>query len=401
MSCYSQIGLFENRTNDLDSLSYDVHLIQQTLQGWTSIFNQLMEISIQTHKQNQSNTALLQQLMIQLQPKSKQSQPKDQIKLSPIRPTKTEPDEYIKPENFSRIFNNHKKISIMQLQGTPFDSAFESINKELEEPIRDDLYLSVPKSMQLSNDNNMLKKNQQLDFHPQSVKNTYENRQFAFNKPIRSQDIKSNKENTQNQYTIHRQDSKRNQDYPQLSTVLEENPSLLMTSNENNYRHSITQSHRQYDQCSIQKHPQNSQRPPNYYQQQQHQSSENNRSSSKSCYGAASNLQQQILTNNINIVNSQQNLQLMQQQQSTQNHSQNNLISQSTKNIKQNHFQNNNVSIKLPIDTINQISSQRAKSYSEQTCKKQVSKRLLDIDIFDKKYETSQELIWKTQKNKI
>lgn len=48
----------------------------------------------------------------------------------------------------------------MQLQGTPFDSAFESINKELEEPIRGDFYLSVPKSMELSNDKNMQKKNQ-------------------------------------------------------------------------------------------------------------------------------------------------------------------------------------------------------------------------------------------------
>ncbi|CAD8134146.1 unnamed protein product [Paramecium pentaurelia] len=399
MSGYSQVGLFENRSNNLDSLSNDVHLIQQTLQGWTQIFSQLMEISIETHKQNQSNTALLQQLMIQLQQRSQYSQPKDQIKLSPIRPTKTEPDEYIKPENFSRIFNNPKKISIMQLQGTPFDSAFESINKELEDPIRDDLYLSVPKSMQLSIDKNMQKKNQQIDLHPQSAKNTYENKQFAFNKPTRSQDMKSNKENNLNQYPINRPESKRNFDQPQLSTVLEENQSSLMIPNENNIRYSITQSHRQYDLSCNQKNTQNSQRPLNYYQQQQLQL-ENNRASSKSCYGANNNLQQQILTNNINIMNSQQHLQL-QQQQPTQNQSQNNLNSQSTKNIKQYQFQNTNVSIKLPIDTVNQISSQRAKSYSEQNCKKQLSKRCLDVDLFDKKYETSQELIWKVQKNKI
>ncbi|CAK62093.1 unnamed protein product (macronuclear) [Paramecium tetraurelia] len=397
MSSFPQVGLFDNHLPNLDSLSNDVHLIQQTLHGWTSIFSQLMEISIETHKQNQSNTALLQQLMAQKHRRSKHSQQKDQIKLSPIRPIKSEPDEILKLENFSKIFSNPKKISIMQLQGTPFDSAYESINKELEEPTRDDQYLSVPKSMQLSNDKNKKKKSKQIDLHPQSAKNTYENKQFAFNKPSQ-QDVKSNKENNQNQSSINRPESKRNLDYPQLSTVLEEKQSPLITPNDNNYKCSIAQSYRQYDQCSTSKASQNSQRPPNYFQQQQLQS-ENTRSSSKSCYGANCNLQQQVLTNNINIMNSPQNLQLM-QQQPNQNQSQNNLISSSTKNVKQQHSLNNNVPIKQPIEVPNQIPSQRAKSYSEQNGKKQLSKRCLDIDLLDKQYETSQELIWKVQKNK-
>ncbi|CAD8050748.1 unnamed protein product [Paramecium sonneborni] len=392
MSSYPQVGLFDSHSTTLDSLSNDVHLIQQTLQGWTSIFSQLMEISIETHKQNQSNSALLQQLMNQLHKRSRCSQPKDQIKLSPIRPTKTEPDEILKPENFSRIFNNPKKISIMQLQGTPFDSAFESINKELEEPTRDDQYLSVPKNIQLSNDKNKQKKNQQIDLHPQSAKNTYENKQFAFNKPTRLQDVKANKENNLNQYPINRPESKRNLDCPQLLTVHEENQSSMMIPiDNNNFKYSITQSHRQYDQCSTSKTSQNSQRPLNYFQQQQQLQSENNRSSSKSCYGPNHNIQQQILTNNVNIINQQQHIQ---QQSVTQ-------CASSTKNAKQLPIQNNNIPVKQQsIDLVNQISSQRAKSYSEQNCKKQLSKRCLDIELLDKQYETSQELIWKAQKSK-
>ncbi|CAD8143253.1 unnamed protein product [Paramecium pentaurelia] len=393
MSSYPQVGLFDNQLTNLDSLSNDVHLIQQTLHGWTSIFSQLMEISIETHKQNQSNTALLQHLMAKMHRRSKHSQPKDQIKLSPIRPIKTEPDDILKLENFSKIFNNPKK-----LQGTPFDSAYESLNKELEEPTRDEQYLSVPKSIQLPTEQNKKKKSKQIDLHPQSTKNQYENKQFAFNKPTHLQDVKSNKENNLNQLSINRPESKRNLDCPQLSTVLEEKQSALITPNENNFKYSIAQSYRQYDQCSTSKASQNSQRPPNYLQQQQLQS-ENNRSSSKSCYGANSNLQQQVLTNNINIMNSPQNFQLI-QQQTTQNQSQNNLISSSTKNVKQQNSQNNNVSNKQPIEIVNQIPSQRAKSYSEQNGKKQLSKRCLDIDLLDKQYETSQELIWKVQKNK-
>ncbi|CAD8141747.1 unnamed protein product [Paramecium octaurelia] len=393
---HPQNGLMEAHSFNLDSLSQDIHQIKQTLQGWTTIFSQLMEITIETHKQNQCNTSLLQQLMATQQRRHKHSQAKDQLKLSPIRPNKTEPDEVIKPENFSKIFNNNKKISIMQLQGTPFDSAFESINKELEEPCREDQYLSVPKSMQMSVDLNKQKKNQHLELQqPKSAKNTYENKQFAFNtKVMRSQDIKANKENHQHHSSMNKPDSKRTLDQPQLSTVVEENQSPCMSPNENNFRYSIAQSHRQYDQCSTAKTSQNSQRPLNYFQQQQLQS-ENNRSSSKSCYG---NQQAQILSNNTNVINQQQ--QQNPQQSAQQNPFLNSLNNGSTKNIKQAQTSTSNIPFKQQFEIMNQISNQRAKSYSEQNCKKQLSKRCLDIDLFDKQYETSQELIWKAQKTK-
>ncbi|CAD8136446.1 unnamed protein product [Paramecium pentaurelia] len=392
---HPQSGLMEAHSFNLDCLSQDIHQIKQTLQGWTTIFSQLMEITIETHKQNQYNASLLQQLIATQHRRHKHSQPKDQIKLSPIRPHKTEPDEVIKQENFSKIFNNPKKISIMQLQGTPFDSAFESINKELEEPYREDQYLSVPKSMQMSVDLNKQKKNQQLELQqPQSAKNTYENKQFAFNtKVMRSQDIKANKENHQHHSSMNRPDSKRILDQPQLSTVVEENQSPCMSPYENNFRYSIAQSHRQYEQCSTAKTSQNSQRPLNYFQQQQLQS-ENNRSSSKSCYG---NQQTQVLQNNNNLINQQQQAP---QQISSQNPFLNNLNNASTKNVKQAPTSTSNIPFKQQFEIMNQISNQRAKSYSEQNCKKQLSKRCLDIDIFDKQYETSQELIWKAQKTK-
>ncbi|CAD8052368.1 unnamed protein product [Paramecium sonneborni] len=393
---HPQTGLMEAHSFNLDCLSQDIQQIKQTLQGWTSIFGQLMEITIETHKQNQYNASLLQQLIQTQQRRHKHSQPKDQIKLSPIRPNKTEPDEIIRPENFSKIFNNPKKISIMQLQGTPFDSAFESINKELEEPYREDQYLSVPKSMQMSVDLNKQKKNQQIELQqPQSAKNTYENKQFAFNtKVTRSQDIKANKENHQHHFSMNRPDSKRTLDQPQLSTVVEENQSPCMSPYENNFRYSIAQSHRQYEQCSTAKTSQNSQRPLNYFQQQQQILSENNRSSSKSCYG---NQQAQVLSNNNNIINQQQQTP---QQTNQQNPFLNNLNNASTKNTKQVPTSNSNIPFKQQFEIMNQISNQRAKSYSEQNCKKQLSKRCLDIDLFDKQYETSQELIWKAQKTK-
>ncbi|CAD8068312.1 unnamed protein product [Paramecium sonneborni] len=359
-----------------DQLVNDIKSIKKTLKSWTQVFTQIMELQVQNSKQQNQNTILIQQI---LQYFSKPNKKPQQMPISPIRRMghKTEPDDFFirksedteiyNNENLQNELNNPKKISILNYQGTPFDSAYESINREMHQYYEPENQVTEQSAEVFKNFNKNGQQAVKASIHmegytlSQSTKNNTERKQFAQPCTLSSKQLQmqESKENMKISKQLEMKKIKIKEQ--RLSTVVEE-PSNFLNSQQATKQvllsvggsQNIVQSCQNKNsisgfefqiplQSSISKTPNNNIKPQNYF-------ADNTRSGSKSLY-------QNNIPQNIQFINNSNN--------------------------KQN-----------PIKY--EYLSSRAKSFSDQNSKRQPSKKCLDLEFIDKQYENSQEILRKT-----
>ncbi|CAD8148844.1 unnamed protein product [Paramecium octaurelia] len=359
-----------------DQLVNDIKSIKKTLKSWTKVFTQIMELQVQNSKQQNQNTILIQQILSYFSKPSKKPQ---QMPISPIRRMghKTEPDDFFlrkledteiyNNDNLQNELNNPKKMSIVNYQGTPFDSAYESINREMQQYYEPENQVTEQSAEVFKNFNKIGQQGIKATLNmegfslPQSTKNNTDRKNLIQPCTLSSKQlqIQESKENMKNSKQL---DMKKIKIKDQrLSTVVEE-PSAYLNSQQNTKQvllsiggsQNIVQSCQNKNsiagfefqiplQSSVSKTPNNNTKPQNYF-------ADNTRSGSKSLY-------QNNFPQNIQYINNSNN--------------------------KQN-----------PIKY--EYLSSRAKSFSDQNSKRQPSKKCLDLELIDKQYENSQEILKKT-----
>ncbi|CAD8089213.1 unnamed protein product [Paramecium sonneborni] len=359
-----------------DQLVSDIKSIKKTLKSWTKVFTQIMELQVQNSKQQNQNTILIQQI---LQYFSKPNKKPQQMPISPIRRMghKTEPDDFFvrkqedteiyNNENLQNELNNPKKISILNYQGTPFDSAYQSINREMQQYYEPENQVTEQSADVFKNYNKIGQQNVKASIQmegyslPYSTKNNTERKQLIQPCTLSSKQLQM-QESKENMKISKQLEMKKIKIKDQrLSTVVEE-PSAFITSSQATKQvllsiegsQNIAQSCQNKNsiagfefqiplQSSISKTPNNNTKPQNCF-------ADNTRSGSKSLY-------QNNIPQNIQFINNSNN--------------------------KQN-----------PIKY--EYLSSRAKSYSDQNSKRHQSKKCLDLELIDKQYENSQEILKKT-----
>ncbi|CAD8165015.1 unnamed protein product [Paramecium octaurelia] len=359
-----------------DQFVNELKSIKKTLKSWTKVFTQIMELQVQNSKQQNQNTILIQQI---LQYFSKPNKKPQQMPISPIRKMvhKTEPDDFFlrkfedtetcNNDNLQNELNNPKKISIVNYQGTPFDSAYESINREMQQYYEPENQVTEPSTEVFKNFNKMGQQGVKATLNmegislPQSTKNNTERKQFTQPCTLSSKQLQlqGSKEDMKNSKQLEMKKIKIKEQ--RLSTVVEE-PSAFLNSQQATKQvllniggsQNIAQSCQNKNsfagfefqiplQQSISKTPNNNTKPQNYF-------ADNTRSGSKSLY-------QNNIPQNIQYINNSNN--------------------------KQNQIKY-------------EYLSSRAKSFSDQNSKRNQSKKCLDLEQIDKQYENSQEILKKT-----
>ncbi|CAD8064319.1 unnamed protein product [Paramecium primaurelia] len=359
-----------------DLLVNDIKSIKKTLKSWTKVFTQIMELQLQNSKQQNQNTILIQQILSYFSKPNKKPQ---QMPISPIRKMvhKTEPDDFFlrkfedtdiyNNENLQNELNNPKKISIVNYQGTPFDSAYQSINREMQQYYEPENQVTEPSAEVFQNFKKMGQQGVKASLNmegfslPQSTKNNTERKQFIqpCTHSSKQLQLQESKENMKNSKQLENKKIKIKDQ--RLSTVVEE-PLAFLNSQQATKQvllniggsQNIVQSCQNKNsfagfefqiplqQC-ISKTPNNNTKPQNYF-------ADNTRSGSKSLY-------QNNIPQNIQYINNSNN--------------------------KQNQIKY-------------EYLSSRAKSFSDQNSKRNQSKKYLDLELIDKQYENSQEILKKT-----